>query len=206
MGTMEWENQGSSGKNRLIKWQSQEVKWMVSFLHKPEIKELCLKLVSFLHKLETKINYAWNRFYFYTSLKQKQTMLEKVSMPLAWWLNSRYMPPKIQSIWKENGVKVQITRSRERLDWDFTRSKQRLELNGNVFHYFNEVDTLKELSSNTSFHGLGSLTQDQELCSDNLVSFFKELDTRQGTLLRQTLFHFLRSLTQKKNHAPTTSS
>ena len=31
---------------------------MVSFLHKPEIRKLCLKLVSFLHKLETKINYA----------------------------------------------------------------------------------------------------------------------------------------------------
>ena len=30
----------------------------VSFLHKLEIKKLCLKLVSFLHKLETKINYA----------------------------------------------------------------------------------------------------------------------------------------------------
>ena len=30
----------------------------VSFLHKIEIRKLCLKLVSFLHKLETKINYA----------------------------------------------------------------------------------------------------------------------------------------------------
>ena len=36
---------------------------------------------------------------------------------------------------------------KERLDWDFTRSDQRLELNRNVFHCFNEVDTLKELSS-----------------------------------------------------------
>ena len=169
---MEWENQGSSGRNRLIKWKSEEVKGKVSFLHKLEIRKLCLKLVSFLHKLETKINYAWNRFHFYTSLKRKQTMLEKLSMPPAWWLNSRYMPPKLQSIWKADGVKVQVTRSRERLDWDFTRSKQRLELNGNVFHCFNEVDTLKELSS------------------DTLVSFFKELDTRQGTLLRQPCFIF----------------
>ena len=31
--------------------------------------------------------------------------------------------------------------------------------------------------------GLRSLAQDKELCSDNLVSFFKELDTRQGTVL-----------------------
>ena len=144
----------------------------VSFLHKLEIKKLCLKLVSFLHKLETKINYAWNRFHFYTSLKRKQTMLEKVSMPPAWWLNSRYMPPKLQSIWKADGVKVQITRSRERLDWDFTRSYQRLELNRNVFHCFNEVDTLKELSS------------------DTFVSFFKKLDTRQGTMLRWPCFIF----------------
>ena len=30
----------------------------VSFLYKLEIRKLCLKLVSFLHKLETKINYA----------------------------------------------------------------------------------------------------------------------------------------------------
>ena len=145
---------------------------MVSFLHKLEIRKLCLKLVSFLHKLETKINYAWNRFHFYTSLKWKQTMLEKVSMPPAWWLNSRYMPPKLQSIWKENGVKVQVTRSRDRLDWDFTRSYQRLKLNRKVFHCFNKVDTLKELSS------------------DTLVSFFKELDTRQGTMLQQLCFIF----------------
>ena len=35
----------------------------------------------------------------------------------------------------------------KRLDWDFMRTYQTLELNMNVFHYFNEVDTLKELSS-----------------------------------------------------------
>ena len=35
------------------------------------------------------------------------------------------------------------------------------------------------------FHFLRILTQENELCSDNLVSFFKELDTRQGTLLRR---------------------
>ena len=145
---------------------------MVSFLHKLEIRKLCLKLVSFLHKLETKINYAWNWFHFYTSLKRKQTMLEKESMPPAWWLNSRYMPPKLQFIWKTNGVKVQITRLRKRLDWYFTRTYQRLELNRNVFHYFNEVDTLKELSS------------------EHLVSWFKELGTRQGTLLWQPCFIF----------------
>ena len=30
----------------------------VTFLHKLEIRKLCLKLVSFLHKLETKNNYT----------------------------------------------------------------------------------------------------------------------------------------------------
>jgi hypothetical protein len=52
-------------KPRLI-WQKQADKMAitrgkmgkVSFLHKLEIRKLCLKLVSFLHKLETKINYA----------------------------------------------------------------------------------------------------------------------------------------------------
>ena len=52
-------------KPRLI-WQKQVDKMAitrgkmgnVSFLHKIEIKKLFLKLVSFLHNLETKINYA----------------------------------------------------------------------------------------------------------------------------------------------------
>ena len=79
-----------------------------------------------------------------------------------------------------DGVKVQVTRSRERLDWYFTITKQRLELNENVFHCFNEVDTLKELSS------------------DELVSFFKELDTRRRNVLQTPCFIFLRSLTQDK--------
>ena len=56
------------------------------------------------------------------------------------------------------------------------RSEQRLELNGNLFHCFNEVDTLKELSS------------------DTLVSFFKELDTRQGTLVRLDPVSFFKEL------------
>ena len=33
-----------------------------------------------------------------------------------------HMSPKIQSIWIVDGVKVQIMRSIERLDWDFMRS------------------------------------------------------------------------------------
>ena len=37
--------------------------------------------VSFLHKLETKINYAWDWFHFYISLKWKQTMLEMFACP-----------------------------------------------------------------------------------------------------------------------------
>ena len=87
-------------------------------------------------------------------------------------------------------MKVQITRSRERLDWDFTRSKQRLELNRNVFHYFNEVDTLKELSSDDLVSFFKELDTRKEPCSENLVSFFKELDTRQGNLLRPPCFIF----------------
>ena len=90
------------------------------------------------------------------------------------------MPPKLQSIWKEDGVKVQVTRSRERLDWDFTRTYQRLELNGNVFHCFNEVDTLKELSS------------------EDLVSYFKELDTRKQNMLHQELVSFFKDLDTRK--------
>ena len=89
-------------------------------------------------------------------------------------------------------MNVQITRSRERLDWDFTRSYQRLELNRKVFHcfdtlkelssddlvsFFNEVDTEDKLSLEHIVSFLTSLTQEKELCSDELVSFFKELDT-----------------------------
>ena len=59
------DNDDGVRKPRLI-WQKQVDKMtitrgkmgMVSFLHKLEIKKLCLKLVSFLHKLETKVFYA----------------------------------------------------------------------------------------------------------------------------------------------------
>ena len=59
------DSDGGMKKPRLI-WQKQANKMAitrgkmekVSFLHKLEIKKLCLKLVSFLRKLETKINYA----------------------------------------------------------------------------------------------------------------------------------------------------
>ena len=91
-------------KPRLI-WQRQADKMTVTrgkmdgFIFTQAWNQGTLLEVGFiLHKLETKINYAWNQFHFYTSLKRKQTMLEKVSMPPAWWLNSRYMPPKLQSI------------------------------------------------------------------------------------------------------------
>ena len=88
-------------KNRPIKWQSQEVKW---------------ERFHFYTSLKLE-NSAWSWFHFYTSLKQKQTMLEKLSMPPTWWLNSRYMPPKLQSIWKVDGVKVQVTRSKKDSTW-----------------------------------------------------------------------------------------
>ena len=99
-------------------------------------------------------------FIFTQAWNGNKLCLKNVSMPPTWWLNSRYMPPKIQSIWKAYGLKVQFMRLRKRLDWHFTRSDQRLELNRNVFHCFNEVDTLKELSF------------------WDLVSFFRELVTR----------------------------
>ena len=134
----------------------------VSFLHKLEIRKLCLKLVSFLHKLETKVNYAWNRFHFYTSLKWKQTMLENwfhfyTSLKLensAWKTGKNGHAPNMvtqfevhtpqASVHMKGGwSEGSITRSRERLNWDFMRSNQNLEWNRNVFHCFFEVDTLK---------------------------------------------------------------
>ena len=39
-------------------------------------KILSSGLFSFLRKLKTKQNYAWDRFYFYTSLKLNKTMFE----------------------------------------------------------------------------------------------------------------------------------
>ena len=75
-------------------------------------------------------------------------------------------------------MKVQVTRSRERLDWDFTRTYQRLELNGNVFHCFNEVDTLKELSSDDLVSFFNEVDPEDKLSSEHLVSIFNELNTR----------------------------
>ena len=57
------------------------------------------------------------------------------------------------------------------------RSYQRLELNKKVFHCFNELDTIKELSS------------------DDLVSFFNEVDTK------DTLVSFLHKLEMETNYA-----
>ena len=77
------------------------------------------------------------------------------------------MPPKLQSMHlskQMEGEKVQLQDQMKDLT-GFYEIVQRLELNRNMFHCFNEVDTLKELSSG------------------HLVSWFKELDTRQGTLL-----------------------
>jgi hypothetical protein len=38
-------------------------------------QRLSSRLFSFLRKFKTKQNYAWDRFYFYTSLKLAKTML-----------------------------------------------------------------------------------------------------------------------------------
>ena len=130
-------------KPRLI-WQKQADKMaitrgkmgMVSFLHKLEIRKLCLKLVSFLHKLETKINYAWNQFHFYTSLKRNKLCL-KIKHAPSMVTQFEVHAPQASVHWKwSEGSNYEI---RERLDWDFTRSKQRLELNRNVFHFLTRL-------------------------------------------------------------------
>jgi len=80
------------------------------------------------------------------------------------------MPPKLQSI--GNGVKVDMT-------------VIALELHELVFHYFNEVDTDKRtILRHRLFHFLNEVTTKAKLSSGVLVSFFNELDTRQGTVLQ----------------------
>ena len=157
------DNDDGVRKPRLI-WQKQA--------DKMEITRGKMKTVSFLHKIQNQETLLEFGFIFTQAWNGNKLCLKKWACPPALWLNSRYMPPKLQSICKADGVKVQITRPRDRFDWDFTRTYQRLELNRNVFHCFNEVDTLKELSSG------------------NLVSWFKELCTRKGTLLREPGFIF----------------
>ena len=130
-------------KNRLIKWQSREVKWeWFHFYTRSKLgksawiwfhfytslklfRKLCLKPVSFLHKLETETKYAWYWF----------------ACPPAWWLNLRYMPPSFMAFtWVDYWLliggwnEVSITRSGKKLDLDFTRSNQRLKLNRKLFH------------------------------------------------------------------------
>jgi hypothetical protein len=50
------------------------VTFSLIYEHEKE-QRLRSRLFSFLHKLKTKQNYAWDRFYFYTSLKLAKTML-----------------------------------------------------------------------------------------------------------------------------------
>lgn len=93
------EKQGSLGKIKPIKMRITRCKvGMVSFLHKLEAwetmldytwrrfnffkslkheKKPCLDLVSFLHKLETRINYAWDKF----SCPQHNDSIQGTSSP-----------------------------------------------------------------------------------------------------------------------------
>ena len=57
-----------------------------------------------------------------------------------------------------------------------------------MFHYFNEVDTLKELSSDDLVSFFNEVDIEDKLSSEDLVSFFNELDTRKKTLLRRACF------------------
>ena len=46
MVTMEWENQGSSGRNKLLKWQSREIRWeWFQFYTSLKHGKLCLKIL-----------------------------------------------------------------------------------------------------------------------------------------------------------------
>jgi len=74
-------------------------------------------------------------------------------------------------------------RSNERLDSEFMRSNQRIELEGDLFHSLMSLTQEKNYAHDTLFHFLMSLTQENELLLRYLVSIFKDLDTRQGTLL-----------------------
>ena len=125
-------------------------------------------------------NYAWIQFHVYTSLKWKtmpkfsfiftQAWNEKlclglVCMPPTWWLNSRCMPPKLHYIhlsrllWLSGGWNEgSFTRSSERLDWDFTISNQRLELEGDLFHFLMSLTQEKNHYHGDLFHCLTRLT------------------------------------------------
>ena len=101
--------------------------------------KLCLKPVSFLHKLEMETNYAWKLVPFLHKLEKKIRYAWKIgkirhspSMVTQFEVHAPQASVHMKSRWSE-GSNYEI---KERLDWDFTRSNQRLELNRNVFHYF----------------------------------------------------------------------
>jgi len=86
------------------------------------------------------------------------------------------MPPKLHFVhlsgWKEGS----LTRSSERIDWDFTRSNRRLELEGDLFHFLMSLTQEKNHAHDTLFHFLLSLTPVKKPCSYEPVSFFNEVD------------------------------
>ena len=77
----------------------------------------------------------------------------------------------------------------KRVSSDGGNTYQKIELNKNVFHYFNEVDTPKELSSPpNSFFSEVDIGMSHP--RDDLVSFFRELDASRRTMLRHLISWF----------------
>ena len=80
------------------------------------------------------------------------------------------MPPSMVSQFEVHASQASVHRKwsegskHKRFDLNLTK----LELNGIVFHYFNEVDTFKNCPRSSLFHCFRSLTQEEELYSNEL--------------------------------------
>ena len=107
------------------------------------------------------------------------------------------MPPKLHFSQLGGWNEVLLLRSWKESTRILRDLNQRLYLEKGVASFFNEVDTVKELSSRPLFHFLMSLTQDKELCLHPLFHFLTRL-TQDQELYSWPLFHFLTSLTQDK--------
>ena len=83
--------------------------------------------------------------------------------------------PKIHFIQINGWNEGSLTRSSERFDWDFTRYNQRLELEGDLFHFLTSLTQEKNHAHDALFHFLTSLTQVKELYSWGPISFFNKV-------------------------------
>jgi len=88
---------------------------------------------------------------------------------------SRYIPPKLHFNQLGRWNQGLLSRSWKDSTGILRDLNQRLDLEKGVASFFNEVDTVKELSSRHLFHFLTSLTQDKELCLDILIHFLTRL-------------------------------